>query len=164
MRLLAAAVALAVSLAPSAGEARRHRERREREPRLRLYHEGDVVPDGYHVETRPRSGLAWLGAGLFGVPYTLTAIVGLAGRDPDNRWLLVPVFGPIIYVANSDTSGDFAAQGVAFLALDSIAQATGLTLLAVGVNTKMTVLARNDVAVVPSCTATGCALQAVGRF
>lgn len=168
---LCIAMVAAISLAPSRSDARRHRtgdEESERPKRVRLYHVGDDVPAGHHVETRPRAGLAAVGAGLFTVPYLITTYFSLRSNDPDARWALVPVFGPTLYlIADPPRGGDLSGYGTAFLLLDSAMQATGLTLFIIGTSTNMTVIARDDVArvrVLPSCGATSCALQAIGTF
>jgi hypothetical protein len=48
-------------------------------PRQLAYHEGEAVPPGYHVETKPRTGLLIAGGILSGI--ALTIVVAYAGSS-----------------------------------------------------------------------------------
>jgi len=133
-------------------------------PKRMPYDEGDPVPAGYHVSTHTRSGLLISGGIVFGVFYGLTVIGASGSTDPDTRWLYMPVAGPVLY--GNTIHGDFAFIPRFFLWIDTIAQATGATLLAVGFVPK-TELVRNDLATVhvtPVVTGSTTGLAFYGAF
>ncbi|WP_437596442.1 hypothetical protein WMF28_28115 [Sorangium sp. So ce590] len=100
-------------------------------PRTIQYEEGDPIPRGYALRTRPDRTL--LGAGLltFGVPYaisfTVAGIATLADEDFDEFGpLFIPFVGPMIGTATMDVEG----AGLFWLAMDSVLQVSGLLLYA----------------------------------
>jgi hypothetical protein len=97
-------------------------------PRAVPYHEGDLVPYGYHVESRVRKGLLWSGVPVFGVFYSLMLFDGL-GR-PGGQWLLVPVAGPAIYVSHQQSApNDDMGTGI-LVVMATGGQAVGAALVA----------------------------------
>lgn len=111
-------------------------------------------PDGYHTETRARSGLVVAGAVMLGVGYGISAAAagaGLSGGDEELVPLFVPVIGPFWALDTSDVfrqASDGAEQtgnvfGAIGLILDGIVQATGFTLLIVGLAARKTVIVRD---------------------
>ncbi|WP_437807719.1 hypothetical protein [Sorangium sp. So ce1078] len=101
-------------------------------PRTIQYEEGDPIPRGYALQTRPDRAL--IGAGLltFGVPYALSfTIAGIAtfGEDFDEFGpLFIPFAGPLIAAETMDAEG----MGVFWLTMDAVAQVGGLLLYAAG--------------------------------
>jgi len=104
-------------------------------PRLR-YDPGALPPPGYHFEENPRKGLLVAGVMSFAVPYLISATVAMVSRNEADRWLLIPVVGPIGALAKGrgdcnrdegqDCAGDILATvGIAF---DLAAQTAGVTL------------------------------------
>jgi hypothetical protein len=115
-------------------------------PRIK-YREGMPAPAGYHLEESPRKGLVIAGAVTLGTTYFLSALIGGASSNPDDRWLLVPVFGPFVDAGNrgshgciargSSTPSDQTCEAletvvVTYLVFDGVAQAAGGILLALG--------------------------------
>jgi hypothetical protein len=113
-------------------------------PRIK-YQEGMAPPHGYHIEENPRRGLVISGYVVLGTTYFLSATIGLSSSNSDDRWLLVPVFGPFIdlgarnqhgcdsnVTASSVTCNVFDPVIKTYLALDGVAQATGALLLTLG--------------------------------
>jgi hypothetical protein len=105
------------------------------------YREGAAPPPGYHIEQGPRKGLVIAGAIVLGTTYFLSASIGMASTDHDDRWLLVPVFGPFLDLGargdrSSCSSGnlDCVTEPVirTYLVLDGVVQATGAVLLITG--------------------------------
>jgi hypothetical protein len=109
------------------------------------WQEGDPVPPGYQKEERRgRRGPIIGGAVTFGSLYMLTALAVsmTSDSDPTTQVLLVPVFGPLLRLAD-DKEGPEAT----ILALDGLGQLTGLALLIAGLTSKRTVLVRREPAV-----------------
>jgi hypothetical protein len=108
-----------------------------------------TIPAGFHEETRPRKSLIFDGALAFGVPYTLSVVIGiglLARDDVDpsfhSWWLLVPVVGPFATLpAATKNKASFA-----FFLTDGVAQATGAALIVSSVIWPRRVLVRNRAA------------------
>jgi hypothetical protein len=109
-------------------------------PRLK-YEEGMPPPRGYHLEENPRKGLVISGALVLGGSYLFSALVGGTSSNTDDRWLLLPVFGPFFDIAarnahgcsSSDTGCNVFDPIIKFyLAVDGIAQVAGGVLLATG--------------------------------
>ena len=100
------------------------------------------MPPGYHLEERPRKGLVIAGAVVFGTTYFLSAAIGMSSKNTDDRWLLVPVFGPFLDLgargnncttSSSTTACDALETVVRFyLALDGVVQGAGGLLLISG--------------------------------
>ena len=108
-------------------------------PRLR-YEPGAPPPPGYHFEQNPRKGLVVAGAVSFAVPYMISATVAMVSRNESDRWLLVPVAGPIGALAegrgdcNRDEGLKCAGNILATigLAFDLAAQTAGVMLFTMG--------------------------------
>ena len=64
-------------------------------PLVLPYTVGGMPPAGYHLEESPRKGLIVAGALTFGIPYLISMTIGGASRNEADRWLLLPVVGPI---------------------------------------------------------------------
>lgn len=104
-------------------------------PRLR-YQPGDLPPAGYHFESNPRKGLIVAGALTFGVPYVVSVTIAGVSSNEADRWLFVPVTGPIGALArgNHGCSDDSSAEcagdvlAVVGLAFDLAAQTAGVLL------------------------------------
>lgn len=109
------------------------------------YEEGAPIPNGYHPESRTRTGLIVAGSVTFGTMYLITALVAAGNADAHEHGsnpaaaLWIPAVGPFIQMTNTDSS----VAGV-FLAIDGITQVAGLTMLVVGLTSPKTVLVRND--------------------
>jgi hypothetical protein len=113
-------------------------------PRLK-YQEGMAPPHGYHIEENPRRGLVISGFVVLGTTYFLSATIGLSSSNSDDRWLLVPVFGPFVDIGARNEHGcgsTVTASNVTcsvfdpvikfYLAFDGIAQTAGAVLLMTG--------------------------------
>jgi len=124
------------------------------------WHPGDPVPRGYHVEDQPRSGLVIGGVITLGVPYFFSAVAALsANSQNESGWLYAPVAGPWLtlgrraYSCNPDANNQSTGQSLGCVAdvfvvmgliFDGIVQATGATLLIVGVLDTKPGLARDE--------------------
>jgi hypothetical protein len=143
---------------------------------------GDPVPRGYHVEDQPRSGLVIGGVITLGVPYFFSAVAALsANSQNESGWLYAPVAGPWLtlgrraYSCNADANNPSTSQSLGCVAdvfvvmgliFDGIVQATGATLLLVGVLDTKPGLARDESAlrVVPMRLGSGVGAGVVGGF
>lgn len=111
------------------------------------YEEGEVVPPGYHVETRAHRGLVIGGAVTFSSAYLLSVLGAVSGATDGPKGpkrylpLLVPVGGPFITIGTADSKG----AGTALLTLDGLAQVGGVALFIIGLSTDQALLVRNDV-------------------
>jgi hypothetical protein len=112
--------------AERASEAQtRHFEAAPAEPPTGLagpaYVPGEPVPEGYHLESAPHTGMLGAGAVLLVFNYALAVVAarvdvtgGDAGDDPRsndgsrNHGLYTPLFGPVIAAARDQTAGDRA--------------------------------------------------------
>ena len=113
------------------------------------YRDDLPIPPGYHVEERMRIGLVVGGSITFGVFYLPSLMYGVQHSEPYNRWLVVPVLGPLLSIGSrkkcsSDT--DCIGEGFIdfFLVFDFIGQAAGAGMLLPGVLATKKVLVRND--------------------
>ena len=64
-------------------------------PLVLPYTPGGMPPPGYHLEETPRKALIVTGALTFGVPYLISLMIGGASTSEADRWLMVPVVGPV---------------------------------------------------------------------
>ena len=100
----------------------------------------DPVPSGYHVTTKPRTGLIIGGASVFGSSYVVTALTALLFSDSTNRWrtALIPGIGPLVCAAT-------AHRQVTMLdVISSAAQLGGLTMMVIGAAFPKSVLVRDQ--------------------
>lgn len=109
--------------------------------------EGTRPPPGYTAVQRKRKGLIIGGAVTFGVSWTISMMAAAVGDDEartdggDNELaaLWIPVAGPFIQMANSDSStARFFLFGLGG------SQVAGAIMLYLGMTSKTTVYVRND--------------------
>jgi hypothetical protein len=103
-------------------------------PPLLPYEQGQTVPPGYQLKTRPVRSAVISGAIIFGTTYvvsllTATTVLSIGG-DGTSQFapLFVPVVGPFIAVGTTHSSG----AGTLWLVLDGLTQAAGATVLIYG--------------------------------
>jgi hypothetical protein len=93
------------------------------------------------LEENPRKGLILAGALTFGVPYLISLTVGGASSYQPDRWLLVPVLGPVgplthgMRGCDRDTDPSRCTANILIvvgLAFDLAAQIAGATLFTMG--------------------------------
>ncbi|MET0591589.1 MAG: hypothetical protein ABW133_02745 [Polyangiaceae bacterium] len=110
-------------------------------PLVIRYEPGSVAPPGYHYDESPRKGLIVAGALTFGIPYLISLTIGGASRHEADRWLMLPVVGPIGTLTYGmrgcdrddpalDCTGNILI--VVGLAFDLAAQMAGATLFTMG--------------------------------
>lgn len=98
------------------------------------YEDGESVPHGYQVKTRPVRSLVIAGAVTFGATYLvslLTAATVLAANGADGKPLtplFAPVVGPFITIGTVHADG----AGSLWLVLDGLAQTAGAVMLVYG--------------------------------
>jgi hypothetical protein len=106
------------------------------------YNEGDPIPPGYEITTRPRRGLIIGGAVTLGTTWLLSAttasfLESYGGTNP--LWpLYIPVVGPFITLGTAESEG----AGTFILIIDGVAQAGGLAMLIAGFTAAETRLER----------------------
>jgi hypothetical protein len=120
----------------------------------------EPIPRGYVARYERKSGLVSLGWVGFSVTYGITALVGLAGNEEESTLLLLPVIGPLIYVAaasnvGQDESGPYVISTI-------LQGASVLSLLAGYYGSRK--LVRSDVAVMPVVTRELSYLGVIARF
>jgi hypothetical protein len=109
-------------------------------PLVLRYEPGSAPPPGYHFEENPRKGLIVAGALTFGVPYLISLTIGGASRHEADRWLLLPVVGPVgtLTYGTRDCDRDRGLECagniliVVGLAFDLAAQTAGAILFTMG--------------------------------
>jgi hypothetical protein len=97
------------------------------------YEEGDVVPPGYDLKTRPNRGLLSGGLVTFLVPYGISFLVGgvvaLDGSDREQEEygpLLIPVFGPFISLGMWNSVSE---EGAFLMLANGFAQTAGAAMI-----------------------------------
>jgi hypothetical protein len=100
----------------------------------------DPVPPGYRVETGMRFGLLVPGAVFFAMSYGIAVAVGIGAKDSVYRLCLIPVVGPFLPIAVSDTAA--GVEGLVLI-LDGVVQVLGATLFTLGVAIPKTTLVWN---------------------
>jgi len=114
----------------------------------------DNPPDGYHTESRMRTGLVVGGGVLFGVPYLLSAATAAGGLSDHNDELVplfIPVVGPFVTLSTAHvfvgTDNDLEQVGRIFgamgLIIDGIMQVAGFSLVVVGLSVQKRVVVRD---------------------
>jgi hypothetical protein len=108
-------------------------------PLVVRYEPGGAPPPGYHLEENPRKGLIVAGALTFGIPYLISLTIGGASRNEADRWLMLPVVGPVgtlTYTRDCDRDRGLECAGnlliVVGLAFDLAAQTAGAILITMG--------------------------------
>jgi len=107
--------------------------------------DGRAAPAGYTAVQRKRKGLLIGGGVTLGVSYGISALVAAAGDDFSDGGenevasLWIPVAGPFIQIANTDSS-----TARVFLVGLGAAQVAGAVMLYYGLTTTKTVFVRND--------------------
>ena len=106
---------------------------------------------------KPGRRLIWSGAITLGVAYAIPFAFGLRWDEPE---LLIPVAGPLVDLHRCrDCLGSGPEKAVVtVLVLDSLAQATGATLLCMGL------WRRHSAAIAPARVAGGFGVMAFGEF
>jgi hypothetical protein len=108
------------------------------------YNDGEPVPPGYEIQTRPRMGMAKAGIATLVPLYGLSALFGATylGREDGAAQayapLLIPVIGPFATMGTAGT----AEFGTTILALNGLGQLAGAALLIAGLLTDEQYLAR----------------------
>jgi hypothetical protein len=137
---------------------------------IRDWHDGDLIPWGYHREERVRKGEVISGTIVFGVAYLYSTFFAAVGSDAygssgeSNKlgWLYLPVLGPFLELTEFNSSTlDY------FWIVDGLAQGLGAALMIHGMTTPRAVLVRNDLAlsVTPAHLGRdGTGLMMLGRF
>jgi hypothetical protein len=112
-------------------------------PRVLTWHEGEIIPAGYHKGGRMRKGLVIPGSLMFGTAWLPTAIVGTFAGAP---LMAIPAIGPFITAGqNQRDVVDGSAAAIFWLVFDGLQQSTGLALLIAGLVAEEPVLLRADV-------------------
>lgn len=146
------------------------------------WHPGTPPPPGYHVEEKPRTGLVIAGAVVAGVPYFFSVVAaGAAQSNNASGGLYVPVAGPWLtmgqrrYGCNPDQTNSSTGQNLQCVAdvfvvmgliADGVLQATGATLLIIGLAATKSELVRDNqsIRVAPMRVGTGYGAGVLGRF
>jgi hypothetical protein len=97
------------------------------------YEEGQTVPSGYRLKTRPVRSLVITGSITFGATYLISLIVGATAvaQGGDNKSfaaLFAPVVGPFISIGTIGSSG----AGTLWLVIDGLTQTAGAAMLITG--------------------------------
>ncbi|MDC0747636.1 hypothetical protein [Polyangium mundeleinium] len=115
------------------------------------YKEGDPIPLGYGIETRPRYKMATAGIATFAPLYGMSVL--FAGSFAGNEGvasgyytpLFIPVIGPFVAIGSSDAE----SIGIFMLMLDGLGQATGAALFVAGMLSDETFVSRTPTAFDP---------------
>ena len=122
------------------------------------YVEGRAIPQGYHLESRPRKGLVVSGSIVFGIAYFLSLSVAASSKYEPDRWLYAPLIGPFVDLGNrkencstipmgsfgtSTTCQDDSSERF-FLMADGLMQASGSLMLILGLALPQQLLVRDD--------------------
>jgi hypothetical protein len=107
--------------------------------------EGQTLPAGYHRVTRMRSALTVTGSILFGAPYMFSLTAALTSDNSADRYLLLPVVGPLLDASSRPSCASNSDCRVVrnALAFDAILQGTGALLLAIGIASPTRVFVRD---------------------
>lgn len=111
--------------------------------RITDWESDEPIPAGYRPVLRARKGLVIAGATTFGATYLTSALAGAIAADsgtPRAAGMLIPVVGPLTLLGEGGFTGGF------FLVMDTLAQAAGVTMFAVGMARQKPVLVRAQAA------------------
>jgi hypothetical protein len=132
-------------------------------PAVLPYRPGFPVPQGYHAESRPSSGLVITGGLTFGVAYVTALGIAFSEKFENGAgWLAVPLIGPWGAISKRSykcpaTAMDVAAARrcfndaydeattIAILAGDGVVQTFGVALFIAGLANQTHELVRNEV-------------------
>ena len=139
---------------------------------VKRWEPGEPTPAGYHVEEKPKLGLAITGGVLLGTFWLFSAAGGVSAShdNGDDKYLplVAPIVGPFIAMATVPHNDSDAALIAFGLAIDGLAQAGGAVMLVAGLMGKSPKLVRNDagfrVTPTPMRVGTGQGLGLVGAF
>lgn len=123
------------------------------------------IPPGYELRRKRYSGAVTLGWIGMSVSYGITALVGLGGDD-DQKMLLLPVLGPLIYLAAVDDNYYGKPEPAPYV-LSSLLQGASLLSLIVGYSGEKTLVrigSAASVSIAPVLTRDSGYLGVVGRF
>ena len=110
-------------------------------PLVLPYNPGGFPPPGYHLDESPRKALVVTGALTFGVPYLISLMIGGSSRNEADRWLMIPVVGPVGSLSYGMRGCDEATDAsrcagnmliIIGLAFDLAAQTAGAVLFTMG--------------------------------
>jgi len=124
---------------------------------------GELVPQGYHVETRYRWPLIAVGLGVFATSYASSVWYVATNLSPSTTWLGMPVIGPFADVLSCHVipTCKFSPDDQLLLVIDGLSQVTGVTMFLSGIAFKKHILVPNVSAmIVPSSNG----IQLVGSF
>ena len=123
--------------------------------------DGGPVPQGFHVEERPRKGLVIAGSIVLGVPWVLgVTFAGGASPSFQNQtgWLVIPALGPWLTLATRSKSNNCNTSSSSLndycndsddsairtlLVFDGLTQAAGTIMLIVGLASPKKVVTRD---------------------
>jgi hypothetical protein len=132
-------------------------------PAVLPYRPGFPIPQGYHAESRPSSGLVITGGLTFGLAYVTALGIAFSEKFENGAgWLAVPLIGPWGAISKRSykcpaTAMDVAAARrcfndaydeattIAILAGDGVVQTFGVALFIAGLANQTHELVRNDV-------------------
>jgi hypothetical protein len=123
------------------------------------YGEGELVPPGYHVETRSNLALIITGLSLFGTGYVIG--VSMSGIDDELNPLAIPLAGPFIAIGTTkaEAGGKFALLSM------GASQGLGVAMTVVGLAMQTPILVRDTTArVVVTPRNDGAAAGLTGAF
>lgn len=147
------------------------------------YEPGTLLPEGYHIEERPKRGLVISGTIVTAVPWGTGLLVGAGSRFANGSYYLVlPVLGPWLALGFDDKSQcnlfeprpenvsrsrcDWQVAGDALLLSDGILQGIGGMLLIMGYSFTSEYAVRDgfSYAVSPALVGSGYGLTAFGTL
>jgi hypothetical protein len=125
------------------------------------------VPAGYRRVQRAQRTTVLLGTGFFGGFYVYSAGVALSSDSTSDRWLLVPIFGPLLDAHDRTKNCTAPCPRQELLSLDFALQTAGLALIFAGALGSKPVLERERAArwtLSPAAGPSLRGLQATGEF
>jgi hypothetical protein len=147
------------------------------------YEPGTLLPEGYHLEERPKRGLLVSGYMVTGIPYGAGLLVAAGSRFANGSYYLVlPIAGPWLALGFDNQSEcnlfgdhddevsrgrcDWQVAGDSLLLADGILQGIGGMLLVMGYSFTTSYAVRDgwSVAMAPSLVGTGYGFSAVGTL